>query len=365
MSYLPKTLTMQDWFSRVYQKSRSESSVKVAKAAINAFEAFCIHEYNKKPDTIINELRKSNDNRKYILLNNWISYLDESHPQHKQRKRDPSTIRAYFSFLKSYFRSQGIKLNSDDVKDFVQFPTKIKQLRKPLERETIKLILENSTVKRRALYLTLISSGMRVGEALALRKRDFDFTKDPVAIIIPGRFTKTRQTRETFISKEAKKYVERIIKKKKESDRVFTDLENLREAVDNEGEVFDYLRKKHGLTERYEESIRHVVVIHGFRSFFHTKAAQKHGDSYAHALDGHGAYLATYYRLSSEEKAKMYKELEPELTIDDSERLRIQNQKLEKEKSELENQLPKLVDEAVERIKDQLRKEGAIVDPKQ
>lgn len=355
---------MQDWFSRVYQKSRSESSVKVAEAAINAFEAFCIHEYNKKPDTIINELGKSNDDRKYILLNNWISYLDESHPQHKQKKRDPSTIRAYFSFLKSYFRSQGIKLNSDDVKDFVQFPTKIKQPRKPLERETIKLILENSTVKRRALYLTLISSGMRIGEALALRKRDFDFTKDPVVIIIPGRFTKTKQTRETFISKEAKKYVERIIKKKRESDRVFTDLENLSEAVDNEGEVFDYLRKKLGLTERYDGSIRHVVSIHTFRSYFHTKAARKHSDSYAHALDGHGSYLQTYYRLSSEEKSKMYKELEPDLTIDDSERLRIEKNKLEQEKSDMEKQIPKLVNEAVERIKEQLRKEGSIIDLK-
>lgn len=362
MSYLPKTLTLEDWFSRVYRKGKSENSVKVAKSAINAFEAFCLNEYDKKPEDIINELQKSNDDRRYILLNNWVAYLDEDHPEHKQRKRDPSTIRAYFSFLKSHLRSQGIKLNADDVKDFIQFPTKIKQFRKALERKTIKLILDNSSPKRRALYLTLLSSGMRIGEALALRKRDFDFTKDPVVIAIPGRFTKTRQARETFISNEARKYVERLVKKKKESDRVFTDNENIKDAVDNEEDVFSYLRKKIGLLEKYEESVRHVVVIHAFRSYFHTKAAQKHGDSYAHALDGHGAYLATYYRLSSAEKAKMYKELEPELTIDDSERLKIQNKKLEAEKSELEKKIPQLVNEAVERIKEELRQEGSIVD---
>ena len=53
-----------------------------------------------------------------------------------------------------------------------------------------------------------------------------------------------------------------------------------------------------------------------------------------------------------------------DLTIDDSERLASRNRELEVEKSELETKIPQLVDEAVERIKEELRKEGAVVDLK-
>jgi len=355
---------MQDWFSRVYQKSRSESSVKVAKAAINAFEAFCIHEYNKKPETIIDDLKKNQDDRLCILLNNWVSFLTEDHPEYKIKRRDPSTIRAYFSFLKSYLRSQGIRINADDVKDFIQFPTKMNEPRKAIDGDTIKLILEQSSMLRKALYLTLLSSAMRVGEALALRKRDFDFSKNPVVINIPAKYTKNRRGRETFITSEAKKYVERLVKKKKESDQVFTDIEKIRDAVDNEGDVFSYLRDKLGLTEKYEDSVRHVVTIHSFRSFFYTIATHIHGSDYAHAILGHSPYMSTYYGLSPEQRAKKYKELEHDLTIDDSERLRIEKLKLEKEKSKLERQIPELVNDAAERIKEILRKEGAITDLK-
>jgi len=56
------------------------------------------------------------------------------------------------------------------------------------------------------------------------------------------------------------------------------------------------LRKKLGILEKYPNSSRFVVTIHGFRAYFHTKASQKHGVEYANALDGHGAYLKQYYR---------------------------------------------------------------------
>ena len=290
--------------------------------------------------------------------------MNEDHPEHKIKHRDPAAIRPYFSFLKSYLRSQGIRINADDVRDFIQFPTKTKEPRKALGRDTIKLILEHSSPKRKALYLTLLSSAMRVGEALALRKRDFDFSKNPVTINIPAKYTKNKRGRETFITNEARKYVERLVKKKKESDLVFTDIENIREAVDNEGDVFSYLRKKIGLTEKYPDSVRHVYSIHSFRSFFYTAATHIHDSDYAHALLGHSPYMSTYYRLLTELRAKMYLELEPKLTIDDSERLKIQNQKLKEEKSELEKQIPKLVNDAVDRIKEQLRQEGSIVNLK-
>jgi len=344
MSYLQKTLTLQDWFAKVYQKSKSESSVKVAKSAINAFNSFCKHKYNKPIEEVIEELKIADDNARCIALNYFLSFLNSDHAELNQKKRDPSSILAYFSFLKSFLWSQGIKLNPDDVKHLIQFPTKNKISRKAIDRQTIKLILDNSSSRRKALYLSLTSSGMRDGEALSLRKRDFDFSQDPVLIKIPAKYTKTREARETYISNEAKKYVERLVKRKKDDDLVFTNTENRREAVDNEGEVFGYLRKKLGLTERYEGSSRHVITLHVLRSYFYSIASDKHGADYAHAMIGHSPYMATYYRKTPEDRARMYKELEPLLTIDDSERLIVRTKELEKEKSVLKQKVDRIDD---------------------
>ena len=46
------------------------------------------------------------------------------------------------------------------------------------------------------------------------------------------------------------------------------------------------------------------------------------------------------------------------MTISDEERTRLENEKLKEEKSELEKKLPGLVNEAVDRIKDELIQSG-------
>ena len=98
------------------------------------------------------------------------------------------------------------------------------------------------------------------------------------------------------------------------------------------------------LTERYPNSIRFVVNIHAFRSYFHTKASQKHGVEYANALDGHGAYLKQYYREDPKERAAKYLTLEPSLLVE-SVKVQADNTKdkiietLESQMEELQNKM--------------------------
>jgi hypothetical protein len=155
---------------------------------------------------------------------------------------------------------------------------------------------------------------MRVGECLNLRKRDFDFTKDPVLVTIPAKFTKTKQARQTYVSREAKEVLLRMVKLKADDDPVFIKKISPHMVVTQE-KLFSDLREKCGLTERYPDSQRFVTNIHSFRSYFHTKASKVHDDQYANAIDGHQSYLGQYYRLTDEERATMYKELEPSLLI--------------------------------------------------
>ena len=157
---------------------------------------------------------------------------------------------------------------------------------------------------------------MRIGEALALRKHHFHLDEDPIRITLDAETTKTKEGRETYITNEAYEKLKPFLDRKNDHDRIFTDSDNIDDAVDCEEQTFIELRRKLGLLEKYPNSTRYVVNIHSFRAYFHTKASQKHGSDYANALDGHGAYLEQYYRLSDQEKAKKYRELEPDLLIE-------------------------------------------------
>ena len=77
----------------------------------------------------------------------------------------------------------------------------------------MKLILNTASPLRRALYSVLISSGMRLGEALSLTKQDIHFNENPVRVTIRAETTKTKEGRETYISSEAFDKLKTIIEK--------------------------------------------------------------------------------------------------------------------------------------------------------
>lgn len=348
MEYLQTTLSREEWLARIFRKSKAERSFRSARAALKAFDNFCLGKFGKDAQSIITDLKGNPGDQLYIFLNNFAGFMDD---------KSPKTIRTYFGWIRSYLRSQGIKTDLDDLKDFVSFPTQIVERRKALTKETIRKLLDNSKEQRKALYLTLLSSGMRVGEALALRKRDFDFTKDPIVISIPARYTKNKQGRETFISSEAKELLLRLVKRKNDDDLVFTHQLNNEQAVHNEEMAFRKLRKRCDLQEKYADGKRFVVNMHAFRAYFHTKASKIQGEEYANALDGHSSYLGQYYRNTDEERAEMYRELEPNLLIYSS----IEMAQTQKEMNKRIDEVKKKSDDEFEKLKEEFRNDHIIV----
>ncbi len=208
----------------------------------------------------------------------------------------------------------------------------------------IKKLIDYAKPKRKALYTVLISSGMRIGETLGLKKRDFDFSGDRICITIPAVLTKKNTQRQTYISKEAEHYLTPIIKRMNQDELVFISNKDIRKAVDNEILNFWNLRKKTELDVKYDNSTLHKITLHSFRSFFETHASNTHGLEYAHALIGHSGYLEQYYRLSEEDRLEKYIELEPKITIgeDFKNKIKIEKQNkeivgLEREKTKFDN----------------------------
>jgi len=330
MSQIQVGYTLSEYLDRVYEKSHSERSRNSAKVSIKHFETYCEQE-ELTVFQVIEQFRtwiKENQiENVYFFLDRWIRFLAKPHDNiHLKynfgrdivtlKAHSPRSIRTYFAFVKSWLRMcHKIRLLHEDVLDYIQFPKIIKDPRKALDLETIKKILENSSKKRRCLYLVLLSSGMRIGEAVALKKKNFDFDSKFCKITIPAAITKTKEGRESYISSEAKRLLLKITKDLNDNDLVFGNSNDNHRAVLNEDQIFGRLRDSLQLNEKYENSTRYTVIIHAFRRFFHTKASNKHGSDYANAMDGHSGYLKQYYALEESERIKMYLELEPSLLI--------------------------------------------------
>jgi len=199
---------------------------------------------------------------------------------------------------------------------------------------------------------------MRIGEAVGLRKRDFDLSKERVSITIPARLTKLKIQRETYITKEAENYLLPLFKRLGQDQLVFGSNEDITRSVGNEELIFWKLRKQVGLVQKYENSRQYKINFHSFRAFCETQASNTNGVEYAHALIGHSGYLDQYYRITSEERLEKYLDFEPKLTIGDDFRKTLQIDKLQRDKAEFEKRIPELVDNAVNRIKFDMMKKG-------
>ncbi|MDH3779837.1 MAG: tyrosine-type recombinase/integrase [Nitrosopumilus sp.] len=306
---LRKILTREEFVEKFYSKSKSSGSKSVITSVLNVFDDFCLNVYGNNAEKMLWNLREDGmGDALYNFLQDFINYMEE-------KNLKPKTIASYFSTFRTYLRSQGIKISSDDIKDLIRLPEIIQELREPLTKEHLKLLLDYSKPERKALYLTLLSSGMRIGESLSLKKSDFDLSSDPIQITIQGKFTKTKQTRQTYISSEAKVLLLRILAKKHDNELVFAKSVNLEASRLAEERTFDNLRNRCGLTEKYPDSNRHKITIHSMRAYFHTQASLVHDEQYANALDGHQGYLMQYYRLSPETRSKLYQKLEPFLCV--------------------------------------------------
>jgi len=278
-------------------------------ATYQSFEKFCQEKYDRAAEEIIQEIPQEKDSE-YDILQAWINWLSKS--------IIPSTIHTRFSSLMGYFHYRGIKMYKEDIKQNISLPKIPKEEKHPLSLEEIRKIISEANFKKKSLYLTLLSSGMRVGETVQLKKKHFDTSDKRFMIKIPADLTKTKKARTVFISKEASTAIRPLLKKIDDDDQVFSKNKNPHYAVCAEEMTFKRILNNVGLVESYESSRTNKITMHSFRAYFFTKAVRKHDENYAHMMTGHGGYLMQYDRLTDDEKFKMYLELEPDLLIDDT-----------------------------------------------
>lgn len=346
LSSLTKKKATKDFEERL--ASLPKNTRENIQATINNFKKFVQEKHQSTADQIcvkLIEIRKIDGDEEYQdalynFLQEWIDW-------NILKKLGAYTIKTRFSILRKYLYFLGVKTNPQDIKQLLKFPRKHKEEKYPLKKQELRdLILAHARhPKRQALYLACSSSGMRLGEALQIKKSDLDFSLR-VMIRIKAEYTKTKNARTTFVSKECQEKIKTYLQSLDDDDYVFTNSNgDLKTRGRTEQMALVNALKVLGYTEKYSSNGCYKITSHSFRSYFFTLATRRHDENYAHKMTGHGGYLMQYDRMTEEEKLEMYIELEPDLVVFDQSKNELKIEKLQKENmtiNELQDEVKKL-----------------------
>lgn len=308
MSFLaPKTV--ETYLEKI--KLKAPGTVKNIKSSLTKLDDFIQEKEGKTLDTYTQNLRNlQHDQQLEKLFDDLQIFINRLVGQGISR----ASARNHIYNIKGFIRYSGIKIHKEDIKDSLTFGRITQQEREGITKEQLQKIIENAKPNRRAFYLALSSSGMRPQESVQLRKRDLDTTKSRIMIRIPAKYTKTKKSRITFLSKEAESYVLPILKRIGPDDLVFGTNQNPQRAKLNEEQSFNILRERLGFVERYDSKTHKITLGGSLRSWFITKA-NRVDYGFGHALAGHDQYMKRYDRLSEDEKLQLYIKTEPTLSV--------------------------------------------------
>jgi len=329
MTFLVSKRTLESYYEKI--ASKAKNTQKAAHNSLKNFDKFCQDQYQgKKIEEVLDELlaiRATNENAVFDIIQLWINW--------NKGKLVPTVIRTHFSHIKSYLYYRGVKLTSQDVRENLSFPKNLEEEPYPLQVEDVLRIFKVARYDKKALFLAQLSSGMRIGELVRLRKKHLDLSKKRIVVKIPAQITKTKRARTTFLSKEAEQLIRPKLSRIGDDDLVWGVSDDPYNAGVNEMNILNSYCKKVGLNEKYESTGRLKINTHSFRAFFVTKIS-RHDENFAKKLAGQKGYLLQYDRMTEEEKLERYLEFEHELVIFDDSRKIAEINKLKKENSDLE-----------------------------
>ena len=339
VNYISRQQTEDEFFKKVYEKGKSESSEKKARTVVNNLEYFTQDKYKKSRVKVLKDLKEDLDKTQDTDLvlqffQHFIDWLGEGHPEiryftHENDKvgrpivkKNPEVTRAYAGIIKRYIKlCHGIKIDNDDFQDWLTIPVDDSEDEEPepFLKEELKLILDNITdPRRKSLFMVIKDTRLRIIEALRVKKKYFDLTTDPATLRIPRNIQKnkrTSKTRTAYLCRETVPGITQLLKKLDDEDLVFTDNPYDLSARNNEIRLWRNRANKLGFTEK--KASGHLKKnIHSIGSFTITalKEATKDPD-YAHGYAGHTRYLQQYMRLSKERQIELFRQAEPYLSI--------------------------------------------------
>ena len=244
------------------------------------------------------------------------------------KHRPPNSIRVVLSHVKTLNMENGIEFPQIFLRRLTRRikGTKARTQDRTPTTEELKQILMPMPLQGMALYLTLVSSGMRIGELLQITSDDINLNENPVRIEIRGQITKSGNRRTAYISNEAKMFIMEWLKIREEY--LASSVKRSRYPKDTEEErLFPFSQqnalyiwhnaiKKARLNQRDPSTNRYKLHPHVLRKFFRTRLATVIPVDAVEVLMGHDGYLTGAYRkYTMTDLIENYKKGEAVLTV--------------------------------------------------
>lgn len=352
-------ISVEGFFDAKYVRSHSFETVKTYRSCLKKFEQFLKEQYQSNSSEIIEKIKEEKIDV-YQLLRSFVVDQDKQGYM-------PRTIDIRINAAKEYLRYVGIKIYTEDFKQSVPLPRKLKVVEAPLTKEIILRVLRNVSPKLQAVILVAVASGMRIGELVQVKISDIDFAVEPTTIHLRAETTKTRTPRDVFLTKETtlalKDYLKRYHGWKNENEEFLKDryvfartsLSNKLYKCESDLKTNFVIATESLLQKGLLSAIKKVpdlciknsngkyaIHFHAFRKFFRTNVGNSSGRDFAEAMMGHTFYLDTYYNLPEEKKKELYFKAEPYLTISDFKKVEANMQEISQRHDKLEKTVEEL-----------------------
>ena len=305
---------MEEFYDLVFQKSKSLDSVHAVQTGLSTFNRFCMAKYNLEKDAMISKIKGPNDGiRIFQNFNTWML---------QDQELSVGTARNYISSVRKWLKLVGgIKIDSDDFKDLVIFPSfeKDEEEAEPLTHSELRLILHTfPDFQRKALFMFMKSTAGRILECLRIQRKFINFETAPVSVKFPRSITKGKgRQRIQFIDSETVEILKALSVPEAEPESFVFRKNKATDRQERNNIVHTWNRHvtKIGLSQKYENG-RLKKNIHSIRAFCMTQYEKATGDQrLAHAYGGHRTYLDQYLRRSDSEKSELFLKVQPLLTL--------------------------------------------------
>ncbi len=271
--------------------TRSENTKKTY---LKGIAKFVEYRQIKDLDSFVEEVRqKQNQNE---VVKDFAVYL-------ASKNLAPKSIAAWVSSLKKFFSANNLKVD-------VEIPLRIFNVHEDVlpSKEDLKKIVLEVDLRMKVIITMLASSGMRIGELHKLKVGDIDFSKDIPTIRIRGIGAKERKSRITFISIEARNFLEEYLNRRKSLGEELN--ENSPVIAREDGKPMSYQNIQYlleGVFRKYSKKVgkRYTLHAHCLRKWFKTQLISAGVPApIVDRLIGHARYLSQEYELYTEDQLR-------------------------------------------------------------
>jgi integrase len=256
----------------------------------------------------------------YVLLEEFITYLTD------KKSLQSNSVRQYLVGIKSYLETYGVDVIPSKFRKKVRLPKRQFEDQEPVDAKDIRNILLNCANRRlKTFILVLASSGARASEILSIRLRDIDFKSNPIKIHLRKEMTKTRTSRDIFISDEASKQLIVYIDWKYRH-RAF--LREEQQRVKNPNDlVFQVARSITGLQSLYVKLLKELEKVLRLAGLDETKEGMNRRKISFHSLRRHAKSVISTQVSSDYSEFLLGHRHSPYWTIKETERKEIYTKK--------------------------------------